>query len=174
MIRTIKDIIDKDGKIIIKELEKNSKVRIDKIAEKCGFSRRKVWKIIRRFERERIIWGYHAVVDKEKLKIKQYIILIKREAKPPNDTINKIINFTVNTNKQEIGVDIHCSSYIHGYYDWMFVFTANDLRHAKKFSELLLKEFKYMVSEIHLMEDILSVKKCGIINPNLQNNRESV
>ena len=69
--------IDNDEKKILRELQKNSKESIDKIAKKCSFSRQKVWRIIKRLENNKTIWGYHAVVDNEKINMKSYILLIK-------------------------------------------------------------------------------------------------
>ena len=42
MPKSSKEQIDFDEKKVIKELQKNSKESIDKIAKKCGFSRKQV------------------------------------------------------------------------------------------------------------------------------------
>ena len=49
--------IDNDEKEVIRELQKNSKESIDKIAKRCGFLRQKAWRIIRRLEKDKTIWG---------------------------------------------------------------------------------------------------------------------
>ena len=116
--------------------------------------------------------GYCAVVDNEMLNRKRYIMLIKRSNKPLGDTVNKIVDLTMHVKGKDIGVEICCSSYLHGRYDWMFCFTAEDIRHAKKFSELLTKEYGQIISEIHLLEDIFSVKNCNVVNPNIEKLRE--
>jgi len=51
---------------VIEQLQRNSNESIDKIAKTCGFSRQKVWRIIKRLENNKTIWGYTAVPDKEK------------------------------------------------------------------------------------------------------------
>jgi DNA-binding Lrp family transcriptional regulator len=66
MSKSSKEQIDADEKKILWELQKNSKESIDKIAKKCGFSRQKVWRVIKRLEKDKTIWGYHAVVDDNK------------------------------------------------------------------------------------------------------------
>ena len=104
--------------------------------------------------------------------MKRYIMLIKRSNVPMGEMVNKIIDLTMHSKGEEIGVHILCSSYIHGLYDWMFLFTASDIKNAKKFSELLMKEYQHAISEIHLMEDIFSVKKCGVVNPDLEKIRD--
>jgi len=164
--------IDDDEKKVIQELQKNSKESIDKIAKKCGFSRQKVWRIIKRLESNKTIWGYCAVIDNERFGLKRYVMLIKRSNSPINDAINKIIDLTMHHKGEEIGINILESSYIHGHYDWMFIFTANGIKDAKRFVELLTREYQQVISEIHLMEDIFSVKKCGEINPNMDKFRE--
>ena len=172
MPKNSREQIDTDEKKVIKELQKNSKESIDKIAKKCGFSRQKVWRIIKKLEKNKTIWGYYAVVDNEKVDMKRYIMLIKRSNVPMGETVNKIIDLTMHSKGEEIGIHILCSSYIHGLYDWIFIFSASDIKNAKKFSEILMKEYQHAISEIHIMEDIFSVKKCGIVNPDLEKIRD--
>ncbi len=172
MPKNSREQIDADEKKVIEELQKNSKESIDKIAKKCGFSRQKVWRVIKKLEKNKTIWGYYTVIDNEKVDMKRYIMLVKRSNVPLGDTIDKIIDLTMHSKGEEMGVNIRCSSYIHGLYDWMFIFTASDIKIAKKFSELLIKEYQQAISEIHLLEDIFSVKKCGIVNPDMKKFRE--
>ena len=131
MPKNSREQIDADEKKVIRELQKNSKGSIDKIAKRCSFSRQKVWRIIKRLEKNKTIWGYYAVVDNEKLDMKRYIMLIKRSNKPIRDAVNKIIDLTMHCKREEIDVDVICSSYIHGHYDWMLIFTANNIKNAK-------------------------------------------
>ena len=172
MPKNSREQLDADEKKVIRELQKNSKESIDKIAKRCGFSRQKVWRIIKRLEKNKTIWGYYAVVDNEKLDMKQYIMLIKRSNKPIGDAINKIIDLPMHCKEEEIDIDVICSSYLHGHYDWMLIFTASNIKNAKKFSELLTKEYQHVISEIHLLEDIFPVKQCGMVNPDLEKIRE--
>ena len=77
MPRTSREQIADDEKKTVHELQKNSKENIDKIAKKCGFSRQKVWRIIKRLEKNKTIWGYHAVVDIEKLDLRHYLLFLQ-------------------------------------------------------------------------------------------------
>ena len=56
MPKSSKKQIDADEKKVKRELKKNSKESIDKIAKKCEFSRQKVWRIIKRLEKNKTIW----------------------------------------------------------------------------------------------------------------------
>ena len=66
MTKTSKENIKKDEKRIIECIMKNSNESVNAIANRCGFSRQKVWRIINRLEKSHTIWGYTAVVDGEK------------------------------------------------------------------------------------------------------------
>ena len=157
--------IDEDEKKVIRELQKNSKESIDTIAKKCGFSRQKVWRIIKRLEKNKTIWGYHAVIDDEKLKLKQYLLLIKKTNEPVAEVTDRIISRDIEKKADEIGVCILSSDYLHGCYDWVMNFTAEDIREAKQFCELMNKYYQKHIQEMHLLEKIFPIKRCNITNP---------
>ncbi len=131
MAKSSKEQIDDDEKKVIRELQKNSKENIDKIAKKCGFSRQKVWRVIKRLEKNKTIWGYNVVVDNEKLDLINYLILIKRTSKPIEKTANKIISRDLEEKANEIGIVIHSSHYLHGEFDWQICFTSKNITNAK-------------------------------------------
>ncbi len=159
--------IKKDELKVLQDLKKNARGSIENIAKKHHFSRQKVWRIIKRLEKKEKIWGYNTVVDDEKLERKRFIIMIKRSTEPIDDAIPKIIDLTMHNRGITVGVDVECSSYLHGKYDWMFVVTAEDMKSVKQFSHLLTKEYHLWISEVQILEDIFPVKKCGIVNPNM-------
>jgi DNA-binding Lrp family transcriptional regulator len=160
--------IDEDEKKVIRELQRNSKESIDTIAKKCGFSRQKVWRIIKRLEKNKTIWGYHAIVSNEKINMKSYLMLIKRTNEPIGPAIHKIIKKSIEEIAKKIEVNVQINSYLHGIYDWMFYFNAEDIRHAKKFSEILTHEFSKFIGEIHILEEIFPLKKCESLNPDIK------
>lgn len=166
--------IKKDELKVLEELKKNARGSIEHIAKKYHFSRQKVWRIIKRLEKKEKIWGYNTVVDDERLERKRFIIMIKRSTEPIDDAIPKIIELTMHNKGLKIGVDVECSSYLHGKYDWMFVVTAEDMKSVKQFSHLLTKEYHLWISEVQILEDIFSVKKCGIVNPNMDDLKKMV
>ena len=166
--------IYEDEKKVIAELQKNARESINKIAENCDFSYQKVGRIIHNLEENKKIWGYYAVADNEELDLNRYIILIKRSTEPIDDAISKIIELTLHKKGEEIGVNIECSSYLHGRYDWMLVLTAEDIKSVKRFNDILTKEYQSVISDIHIMEDIFSVKTCGMVNPHMEKLRDFV
>lgn len=172
MPKSSKTQIDADEKKFLKILQQNTDDSIENIARRCGFSRQKVWRIKKRLEKNKTIWGYNAVLNNEKLGLKRYIMLIKKSVQPVENAVNKIIDLTMHRRGEEIGVDILCSSYLHGKYDWMLIFSTDDIKNVKKFSETLVREYQQVISEIDIVEDIFPVKRCGIINPEVSKLKE--
>ena len=172
MPKSSKIQIDADEKKFLKILQQNTADSIENIARRCGFSRQKVWRIKKRLEKNKTIWGYNAVLNNEKLGLKRYIMLIKKSVQPVENAVNKIIDLTMHKKGEEMRVDILCSSYIHGKYDWILIFSTDDIKNVEKFSETLIREYQQVISEIDIVEDIFPVKRCGIINPEVNKLKE--
>ena len=85
MPKSSKAKVEADEMKVLMELRKNSRQSLNELAEKCGFSRQKVWRIVNDLEKNQTIWGYSAVIDEEKLGQKQFFILIKKLATKPPD-----------------------------------------------------------------------------------------
>ena len=168
MPKTSREQITDDEKKIIRELQKNSKENIEEIAKKCGFSRQKVWRVIKRLEKNKTIWGYSAIVDIEKLDLKHFIILIKKEIKPVEETATTIITRELEKKAAEIGVTIHASHYLHGRYDWNICFTAENIVKAKQFCEKIKALYIPSIEELELLEIIFVVKEGCVENPGVE------
>ncbi len=169
MAKNSKKQIRKDEKKIIEELLSNANKSINEIAKNCGFSRQKVWRIIKNLEENNTIWGYTAVIDEEKIQKKSYIILIKRTNQPLDKSmIKKITNRELDKKADKIGIKIVSSIYTNGLYDYVICIEAADIKEAKKFCEALTKSFKGFIQELHLLDKMFSVQKCGIENPNVE------
>ena len=166
MAKTSKKQIFEDEKRIIAELRKDARGSIDDIASKCGFSRQKVWRIMKRLEDNNTIWGYTAVVDDEKFELKKFIMLIKRAVGPAEDAVKKIVKLTMQKKGSEIGISIEYSMYLHGDYDWLFLFTAKDIKFVNKFSNILISEYSNIISDVKIMEGIFPIQVSTIVNPN--------
>ena len=170
MPKSSKKQIDEDEKKFLKILQKNSGDSIESIAKKCGFSRQKVWRIKKRLEKNKTIWGYSAVVDDDKLDLKRYFVLIKRTSKPaPKEKLDVVIGRELKKESAKIGVDLECSFYIHGSFDWLICITASHIKQVKKFSETFSTLFaEGYVSDVQVLEVIFPVEKNGIVNPNVK------
>jgi len=174
MAKNSYDKIKKDEKTVINEFQHNARENIENIGKKCGFSRQKVLRIIKKLEKEKKIWGYSAIIDNEEFDLKRYLILIRRSTEPIDDAISKIIELTLHEKGKKIDVVIEGSSYLYGRYDWMLIVTAKDITNVKKFCNILEKEYRNVISEVHILEELFSVTRNGITNPNIEKLRDFI
>ncbi len=175
MAKTSKKQIEVDEKKVIDQLQKNCMENLDLFAKKCGFSRQKVWRIIKNLERDKIVWGYTAIVDLESLKKKHYILLMKRNTQKIN---HKIVDVLLSREFEEViaklGITIETSSYVHGEYDWIASFLAPDIVYAKKFSEMVKMAYPDTFQKIDLIETLFNIKKQNIFNPDTNKLKEYI
>jgi len=161
--------IEKDEKKILNELSKNANKSINDIAKNCHFSRQKVWRVIKNLENNNTIWGYTAVLNYEKLNRKNYMMLIKRTNEPiTQKLINDIVTRNISKEVKEKGIDISCSFYTNGNYDWVICFSANQVKEAKWFVEYFNRLYEGFLSETHLMEVMFSAVRSGMKNPEIE------
>ena len=169
MAKSSKKQIEADEKKVIRELEKHSNEHIEKIAENCGFSRQKVWKIIKRLEKNKTIWGYHAVVDNKKIGLQRYLILIKRSNKPfSKEHMDSIIKGKIKSETSKMGIIVDSTSYVHGSFDGFFEIRASDVKQVKRFCEALSNLSKGYISDMEILEELFPIEKNGIANPNIE------
>jgi DNA-binding Lrp family transcriptional regulator len=166
MSKSSRDQIDKDEKKLLSELVKNSNESIESIAKHCGFSRQKTWRFIKQLEAKGLIWGYTAIFDEEKIGLTHFMMMIKRTTKQLEKvTANKIISRKIEDIGLDLGATIESSFYVHGEYDWVITFTAEDIRQAKKFSDSLIAFHSGIIEKITIMQTLMFIKKQYITNP---------
>jgi len=173
MARSSMKEIEKDEMKIIIELQRNAKESIDKIAKRCGFSRQKVWRIMNNLEENKKIWGYTAVTDDEKIGIKRYFVLIKRTATPiTKDLAEKIIRREVEKTAKAEGINIESSFFVHGNYDWIICLTAENIKYAKKFCDIVQNAYHGHIADLALLENLFAIRKNNLLNPNREELKE--
>lgn len=158
--------IEKDEQQILKELKRDSNQSVDSLANRCGFSRQKVWRIKNRLEEENDVWGYTAIADDEKLDVKSFVLLIKRTVVPPSkEVMEKVIDRTLEAEAQDLGVMLESSLFTHGAYDWIVCFSAPGKIQALKFCDLLTEEYRGYIADMQLLEGLVWIRKQGMLNP---------
>ena len=167
--------IAEDERKILAEIQKNANESIDTIAKHCKFSRQKVWRSIKRLEKDHIIWGYTAIVDDAKQGRKHYVTLIKKSAKPLDEaTANSAASTKIQDMVISESITIESSFYAHGEYDWIITFTTPDIQHAKRFVEVLNTVYEGYIAKIVLEETLFWVRRQRIFNPEAKKLREFV
>ncbi|MCX6662721.1 MAG: Lrp/AsnC family transcriptional regulator [Euryarchaeota archaeon] len=158
-----------DEQKILDVLRTNANESIDVIAKKCGFSRQKVWRIIKKLEKNKTIWGYTAICDDESCNLKHFTMLIKRTTVPIDQ---KMLQEVLKTRLDNLipGSVIHIENieYFHGCFDGICTFLAEDLVTAKKFCEQFNKRFSQFIADVEILEGILIIRKQAVRNPRLK------
>jgi len=168
MPKRSKKQINEDEKKVIEILQRDSSFSIDDLAKECGFSRQKIWRIKKRLEEDKAIWGYHAVVDNEKLNVNLYIMLIKLKNLPIDNGLEKnFVDRTIDKLGAKIGVTVKDNIWLNGNYDVMVSFLAEDLKKAKHFQEIFMRTFADYILELQLLENICIIEKDGFVNPKI-------
>ena len=159
--------IEDDKTQILKELIENPRQSSHKIGEKLGFSRQKVWKIIKELEKDKFIWGYTTIVDERKNNRNIYFALVKVKA-PFFGAIDKLIIRVKEKRIGKIGINLIGAYYLNGIYDGILIFNAKDTADAKIFSSFLHQEYGEFVERIDIIESVFPLFKSGIINPEIE------
>jgi DNA-binding Lrp family transcriptional regulator len=175
MAKSSKEDMFIDEQKIIEKLKKNANKSINSIAKECGFSRQKVWRIIKQLEKDRSIWGYTAIVDEEKQGFHTYFILIKRTTHPLDEEVaDYIISRKLEDQMDKLDCKIVSSVYSHGQYDWIMIITAKEVKKAKQVCELLRMRYQKYVSDVILVESLFNIKMQGILNPEKEKLKEYI
>jgi Lrp/AsnC family leucine-responsive transcriptional regulator len=165
--------IEQDEKKILSELVKNSNENIETIAKHCGFSRQKTWRFIKQLEAKGLIWGYTAIFNEKKIGLIHFILMVKRTTKQLDEaTADKIVSRRLEDLVAEIGITIESSFYVHGEYDWVITFTAEDIRQAKKFSNSLIALHPGVIEKITIMQTLMFIRKQYVLNPDKKKLKE--
>ncbi len=164
-----------DEKKILDFLQVNAHESIDTIAKKCGFSRQKVWRIIKNLEEQKIIWGYTTIYDRERYNIQHYTMLIKRTTAPIDQkTIQEILTTRLDDLLPDAEITMEHIEYTHGHFDGVFTFFAPDLITAKKFCDQFQTRFNLYIDSVELLEGIFFIRKQMLRNPNLKKQIEYI
>ncbi len=166
MSKSSNDQIGQDEKKIISELVKNSKENIDTIAKHCGFSAQKVRRVIKQMEQNHLIWGYTSVFDEKKIGLKHFMMMAKRTSGHVEEkTVDKIIKRELEDRAAELGITIESSAYVHGDYDWIITFTAEDIAQAKMLSNSMNQLHPNKIEKVTIIQTLMFIKKQYILNP---------
>jgi DNA-binding Lrp family transcriptional regulator len=147
---------------ILEELQKNCRLGLDEIGKKCGCSRYKVTRVIKKLEENNTIKGYTVVLNPRKLNYKHFIILMKRSSLPldpeliKKNPLPRLNEFVPDTNIKSVA-----SLYVNGNFDWVLAFTARDIAEAKNFQNMMLKLYNKYIEQLELLEVVGPLRMNG-------------
>ncbi len=158
-----------DEEKILQILQMNAKASIDDIAKKCGFSRQKVWRIIKKLDEDKNIWGYTAICNQERYNLKHFIMLMKRNTNPIDQKVmQEILTTRLDDLVPGSHIEIEDIEYVHGSCDGIFSFFAPDLIAAKKFSDRFKEHFNEYIADVELLEGIFFIRNQRLTNPDIK------
>jgi DNA-binding Lrp family transcriptional regulator len=161
------EAMEKDEMKVLDVLEHHAKESVDEIAKRCGFSRQKVWRTIKRLEENKIIWGYSAIADGESRDYKHYVLLVKRNTIPFDASFKKELIFDKLDNYLPDLVKIENIYLTHGNFDGVVTFYAVNLINAKKLIQEMSKKIGKYFEVYLLLETLFPMRKQGIKNPQM-------
>jgi Lrp/AsnC family transcriptional regulator, leucine-responsive regulatory protein len=162
------EAITNDETKVLVFLEQNAKKSIDEIAKQCGFSRQKVWRIVKHLEEQEIIWGYTAVTDGSVRGLKHFMVLVKRNSLPFDQEMRKEMLFSKLDNFPPGLVKIENIYFTHGTADWVLTFYALDIITAKKYVEHTFERLNKYLQEYTILETLVPFRKMGLKNPHIE------
>lgn len=168
MAKNSKETMKNDELRVLTYLEQSGNESIDVIAKKFRFSRQKVWRIIKKLEEQKIIWGYTAISDEKEKHLKHFTALVKKSALPLDDDVKKEILTDKIDNHPKGLVSIENIYFTHGLCDMIFTFYAPDVITAKRFLSLTFFRFQKFVKEYTLIETLFPLRKQGLKNPKIK------
>ncbi len=166
MPKRSRDQIEQDEKNLLDELIKNGKQNVETIAKNCGFTKQKSWRMIKQIETKKLIWGYTAIFDEQKVGLKHFTLLVKKNGKSVKEkTIDSVFSRTGDDSLKKIGTLIENSYLVLGEYDWISTFLAKGIIDAKKHVDAVWGDHYDEIEKLTLLQTLMFVKKQNILNP---------
>ena len=95
-----------------------------------------------------------------------FTILVNRTiAKHQKKDVEVIVSRKTEDLAAEYGITIESSYYIHGEYDWIMIFIAEDIKQAKKFCDILVSMYPRFIGKITILQMLMFMRKHYILNP---------
>ncbi|MGA1792378.1 MAG: Lrp/AsnC family transcriptional regulator [Thermoplasmatota archaeon] len=164
--KTNKKVEDAD---IIKWLLEDPTRSLNEMAKSLNLYRQTLWRRKKKLEDDKVIWGYTAVVDENKLGNVIYLVLMKM--KPMTRGLADIIYRRIkNEEMGRLNVRLIDAFHVNGDYDWVLRFSAPDHATARKYYDAIRVIYEdYLIEKPVIVDVNFIVKAEGMKNPDLEN-----
>ena len=158
---------DKKKRNILKSLVENPRRSDREIASRLNSYRQKVWRERKSFEREKLVWGYTAIVDESKYNHVVYLVLLK--LKPMSKELADLMTRRIRKQEPE-KQDVRLLNvlFVNGEYDWLIMFSAPNHAIARRYYDSLRLVYSEFLLEKPTIVDVnFALVREGKANPEL-------
>jgi len=146
-------------------IRNNSRMTFAGIASKTRLTRQTVSKLFEKMEKNKLIWGYTAIIDTKKLGYNTFALIVKMK-KSMKLGIDQFEKWFVENKRDENDVFMIYSGYFHGEYDWIALFLAKDIIVARQQINKFMDGYEEYVEDYILEEQLVNFRAVGFTNPN--------
>ena len=158
-----------DEKSVLSHLIKDPTRSAREIAKELKSYRQKVWREKTRFEEEKVIWGYTAIVNEEKMNHVLYLILLKTKPMSKEFADILIMRKLLQREPEKQNVRLINVLYVNGEYDWIIMFSAPDHAIARRYYDSVRIDYEKLLIEKPVIIDVnFSIIREGKINPEIK------
>jgi len=158
-----------DEKTVLHYLLEDPTRSAREIAKELKSYRQKVWREKTRLEEEKIIWGYTAVVNEEKMNQVLYLILLKTKPMSKEFADILIMRKLLQREPEKQNVRIINVLFVNGEYDWIVMFSAPDHATARRYYDSVRIDYEKLLIEKPVIVDVnFSIVREGKINPEIK------
>jgi DNA-binding Lrp family transcriptional regulator len=141
---------------------------LNTMAKAMNIYRQTLWRRKKKLEDEKVIWGYTAVIDENKLGNVIYLVMMKM--KPMTRGMADIIYRRIKNNEMSKSrVRLIDAFHVNGEYDWILRFSAPDHATARKYYDAIRVIYEEYLIEKPVIVDVNFILKAeGMRNPELE------
>jgi len=141
---------------------------VREIAKELGSYRQRIWREKKGLEKDSVVWGYTAVVDKSKLNHVLYIVLLKMRPMS-KELAELIIKRIIKGEPHKQNIRLINVLYVNGEYDWILMFSAQNHATARKYYDSLRLAYEDYLLEKPVIVDVnFSLVREGKTNPEIE------
>jgi len=152
---------------ILTVLSQNARASSEEIAKKVRLTRQTVNRILKKLQKEKILWGYAPIFDREEFGKKIFILLVKLKI---SEDPKKFLELVKDDQQTQFNQDSNfiLTAYTHGNYDFIIMLPADNTIEVKKITNILMSRYRKYFDDVKTLEIITLFREASIVNPNFK------
>lgn len=143
---------------VMAELKKHPSFSVQELSERLGFSKSKVYKILRKFNNKKDQGNLGLFSVNNSSSKRKFLILAKKNSKHFfEEPFPKIINTSLKNYSLRNGIDLDSCIMTNGLSDWIFCISTDDILRTMLFCKFLKNNFQDYILDIQVVELLRSM-----------------